>query len=56
LRDRDGPGSPTKSADETHRVQNQRSAGNRHQAALDVGRGIGRFVGSLRNRGGPDGR
>ena len=56
LRDRDGPGSATKSINKRHPGRNQQSASDRHQAAVDVGRGIGRFVANLRNRGGPGSR
>jgi hypothetical protein len=45
---------PTTNTNKFHRVRNQQSAFNRHQAAVDVGRGIGRFVASLRNRDGPE--
>jgi hypothetical protein len=56
LRDRNGPGSATKSINRIHPVRNQQSASDRHQDAVDVGRGIGKFVASLRNRGGPGSR
>lgn len=47
---------PTSDTNNSYRVRNQQIVRNRHQVAVDVGRGIGRFVASLRDRDGPGGR